>query len=197
MAPKVVEGKTIIRLKPAKARRLRPEGAATPPPEEKPRPGYLIGKPIVEEKPIKVERELVFNEWRKPFLKSLRSSGNITAAARNVHVSRKTVEGYMEKSPSFAAEVKEAIVEAGDLLEGIALDRARKGSDFLLWRLLQGAKPEKYGNKSTVTHKFSEEDRKRVYEEAKREGLSDADAEDAVNEVERMIRAQASKSGGK
>lgn len=101
----------------------------------------------------------------------------------------------MVKSASFQAEIKEAIEEAGDLLEAVALDRARKGSDFLLWRLLQGAKPEKYGNKSVVTHKFSDDDRKRVYAQAKDEGLTHDEATEAVEEVERMIRAQASKAG--
>lgn len=139
--------------------------------------------------PIPVERALLFMEWRKPFLKALRVNGNITASCRPLHVTKATVEKYMAAIPDFAAEVEAAIDEAGDMLEALALQRARNGSDYMLAMLLRGAKPEKFGNRSTVTHKFSDEDRKKVYDDARSAGLTDEDARAAVAEVEAVIRS--------
>lgn len=55
---------------------------------------------------------------------------------------------WRDEDPEFAAAVDEAIEEGTDVLEDIALRRAKKQSDTLVIFLLKARRRDKYGDKS-------------------------------------------------
>lgn len=103
------------------------------------------------------------------YLDALRETGTRVKAAHSVGLSYGVVLDHRRNDPEFAAAEDEAIEEAGDLLEAEAIRRGRDGverirhrkvgdevieyveteySDRLLAMLLQGAKPDKYANRT-------------------------------------------------
>ncbi len=114
-------------------------------------------------------------DWKPTFLKNLRESGNIGTACAKAKVGRTTFYDHRKADAAFAAQVGEALEDAGDVLEAEAWRRAVKGvlkpvfgslgrgagsgevgtireySDTLLIFLLKGTKPEKFRETLGVT----------------------------------------------
>lgn len=71
----------------------------------------------------------------------------ITAAAKSVGVRRETVWAWTKNDPEFAAALESARVEAVEVLEENAYQRAMKGDTLLTIFLIKGQKPETYNDK--------------------------------------------------
>lgn len=84
------------------------------------------------------------DEWRPIFLKVLRNSGNVRAACAAAHITRQAAYKARDASKEFAADWADALDDAIDGLEAVAIDRARRSSDTLLIFLLKAHRPEKY-----------------------------------------------------
>jgi hypothetical protein len=78
------------------------------------------------------------------FFSVLEQTGNITTACAGSGVSRKTIYNYINTDSDFKTRVDDAKETAIEHLEGIALERARGGSDVLLMFLLKSLRPERY-----------------------------------------------------
>jgi len=107
------------------------------------------------------------------FLDAYRSSGNISTSAAAAGTTRSVVRGWQEKDEQFVLAFQQAEIEAVEMLEAEARERAVKGSklvrqvirnghlieevvewrpsDAILVKLLQALRPEKYGEKLSVT----------------------------------------------
>lgn len=84
------------------------------------------------------------DEWRPIFLKVLRNSGNVRAACAAAHITRQAAYKARDASKEFAADWADALDDAIDGLEAVAIDRARRSSDTLLIFLLKAHRPERY-----------------------------------------------------
>jgi len=78
------------------------------------------------------------------FFSVLEQTGNITTACAGSGIARKTIYNYINSDPEFKTRVDDAKETAIEHLEGIALERARGGSDVLLMFLLKSLRPERY-----------------------------------------------------
>jgi hypothetical protein len=110
---------------------------------------------------------------RQLFLDAYRTSGNITEAAAAAGTTRTSVRRWQEQDDEFALAFQQAEIEAVEALEAEARVRATKGakvlrrvirggrlieeveewrpSDAMLIKLLQALRPEKYGERLSVT----------------------------------------------
>jgi len=110
---------------------------------------------------------------REEFLEAFRLTGNMTLATQAAGTTRSTVRTWQEHDTTFALLYQQAEIEAVDRLEAEARDRAVKGSkltrrvirngrlieevqewrpsDAILVKLLQALRPEKWGDKLSVT----------------------------------------------
>ena len=111
---------------------------------------------------------------KKAFLDNFAEYGNITTAARQAGVGRRTIYGWQEHDDKFAAAFREAEIIATEVLEGEARRRAVEGvvtttpnyyrgalvsetietkySDTLLIFLLKARAPEKYRERVGLEH---------------------------------------------
>lgn len=103
--------------------------------------------------------------WKPLFLEKLREHANISRAAKDAGISRKTVYKERDNSTTFANEWDDALEEGIDYLEeearrrafegvdeplmfqGIKVGTVRKYSDTLMIFLLKGRRPDVYGDK--------------------------------------------------
>ena len=83
-------------------------------------------------------------EWRPTFLLTLRNTGNVRASCQAAGISRKTAYTAKLNAPEFTAQWTEAMADAIDILEAIAVKRAKETSDVLLIFLLKSHRPEIY-----------------------------------------------------
>jgi hypothetical protein len=83
-------------------------------------------------------------EWRPAFLTALRNTANVRYACEQAATSRMTAYKHKREDAAFAAEWREALTDACDLLELEARRRAVEGSDSLLMKLLAAHRPNKY-----------------------------------------------------
>jgi hypothetical protein len=110
---------------------------------------------------------------REIFLDSYRVTGNITESAAAAGTTRAAIFRWQEMDNDFALKFQQAEIEAVERLETEARERAVKGSklirritrngrlieeveewrpsDAMLIKLLQALRPEKYGDKLSVT----------------------------------------------
>jgi hypothetical protein len=104
----------------------------------------------------------------RAFLAAFRLTGSITEAALAAKIDR-TMHYRWLKSPSYEQAFKKAQLEAGDMLEDIAVRRVREGpldpifyqgekvgarrvyDSGLMQFLLRGLKPQKYSSKTELT----------------------------------------------
>lgn len=135
---------------------------------------------------------------REKFLKILRSTCNVSEAARQVGISRRRVYQVREDDPVFCEAWDDAISEAIDTLEGEVYRRAcggvdrpvfqggecvghvREYSDRLAEILLRGHLPRRYQNITRIevppalpqSHRFvpTEEDQRKVLDEFRGNG---------------------------
>lgn len=91
-------------------------------------------------------------KWRQAFLAALAKEGVVSEAARKAKVCRTYVYEVREADATFAAAWDDAIQQAVDALELVAIRRARKKSDRLLAYLLTARRPEVYGRRLSVEH---------------------------------------------
>lgn len=100
--------------------------------------------------------------WQPVFLDGLRTTGNVSAAARAAQICRSRVYECRHRDPGFAAAWTDALEEAADRLEMEAFRRAVEGigedrffkedvvgrvtrySDRLLMFLLKARRPERF-----------------------------------------------------
>ena len=108
--------------------------------------------------------------WKPLFLEKLREHANVSRAAKDAGISRKTVYKERDFSETFASEWDDALEEGLDYLEEEARRRAyegvdepvyyqgekvgtvRKYSDTLTIFLLKGGRPEKYAERNKHEH---------------------------------------------
>jgi hypothetical protein len=110
---------------------------------------------------------------KQKFLEAYRTSGNLSHSAAVAGVGRRTVYTWQEIDEQFSLQMREAENEAVELLEQEARTRATSGaklirevwrgdrmieriveyrpSDTVLVKLLQALRPDKYGDKLSVT----------------------------------------------
>jgi hypothetical protein len=89
---------------------------------------------------------------RATFLRVLEETCNVTEAARQAGISRRTMYDWRDDDPDFAADWKDAEEASADKLEEVAFTRAKSGlSDRMLEILLKGHRP-KYRDKQQVDH---------------------------------------------
>jgi hypothetical protein len=101
-------------------------------------------KPTARNKSPK-RRSIRTDRARATFLETLRSTCNVSEAARSAGVGRRTVYDWRSADPEFAAAWDDAEAEAIDHLEGVVYRRAMAGhSDRLAEILLKGHRPERY-----------------------------------------------------
>jgi hypothetical protein len=67
--------------------------------------------------------------WKKRFLDELVKNGSLSLSGRLVGVGRETVLAHRKKFPEFDEQVRNALAEAGDLLEAEARRRGFDGVD--------------------------------------------------------------------
>lgn len=108
---------------------------------------------------------------RETFLRVLEETCNISEAARQAGMSRRSAYDWRDADEQFAADWNDAEQAAVDKLEEVAFDRARTGqSDRLLEILLKGHRPDRYVERTRVDMNVSglsteiEASRKRVSE---------------------------------
>ena len=85
------------------------------------------------------------------FCTALRTGKSIAAAASAAGVGRRTVYGWRENDPAFAAGWDEAFEVGSDYLEDLALQRAEAGSERLLLALLRARRPGRFA-RTVVEH---------------------------------------------
>jgi hypothetical protein len=110
---------------------------------------------------------------KQRFLEAYAQSGNLSQSARSAGVSRDTIYTWQETDTKFVVAFNQAEIEAVEALEAEARERATRGgrlvrevyrggrliervveyrpSDAVLVKLLQALRPEKYGDKLTLT----------------------------------------------
>jgi len=105
---------------------------------------------------------------RARFLEALETTCNVTKACRLARVGRRSIYEWRDDDPAFKADWEKSLDRASDLLEEEAVRRAQHGvkkpvfqggkrvgyvqeySDTLMIFLLKGAKPKKYGDRTTL-----------------------------------------------
>lgn len=88
--------------------------------------------------------------WMPAFLLAFRNSGNVRASCQAAGISRKEAYKQRQKLARFREAWDEALEDAADTLEAVAWQRARNGSDYLLWKLLASLRRDKFGDHVTV-----------------------------------------------
>jgi hypothetical protein len=78
------------------------------------------------------------------FLLAFRDTGNVRASCQAAGIGRQTAYDWRDQYPPFAAQWDEAQEDAVDVLEAVALQRAKATSDTLLIFLLKAHRPDKY-----------------------------------------------------
>ncbi len=98
----------------------------------------------------------ITEEQKALVIEALSQSGNNTIAAQKAGIDRKTITQECKRDKRFAKDVLEARQSYGELLEAIADNRIKdgtdKGSAILLIFRLKSIFPEKYRETQTVKH---------------------------------------------
>ncbi|MDB4876438.1 MAG: hypothetical protein JWM41_2884 [Gemmatimonadetes bacterium] len=84
-------------------------------------------------------------------LKAYVASGRVNTACKAAQVQYSTWYRWIAEDRDFARAFEQAKEMLADDLEGVAVERAKEGSDTLLITLLKALKPEKYRDKQTIT----------------------------------------------
>ncbi len=126
-------------------------------------------------------------EWMPVFLLALRNSANVRASCTAAGISRKEAYRQRQKYARFRDGWDEALEDAIDTLEAVAWQRARAGSDFLLWRLLASLRREKYGDAVKINVDLTAE-AERI---ARERGLSPDQAGKIVELADRLKHGRA------
>jgi hypothetical protein len=125
--------------------------------------------------------------WMPVFLRALRNSANVRAACQAAGLTRAGAYKARGQSVRFSKAWDEALDDAIDTLEATAWQRARAGSDFILWRLLASLRREKYGDAIAVKVDLTAE-AERI---ARERGLPPEQAGKIVEMAEHLKRGRA------
>lgn len=90
-------------------------------------------------------------EWYATFLTAMAGNGNVRASCAAAGITRTVAYQHREKNPEFAAAWDDSLEDAHDLLEGVAVERAREKSDDLLKFLLRSYRPTRFGDARKLT----------------------------------------------
>ena len=119
----------------------------------------------------RLKKDATDEERRTRFLEELSASGNVTSAAKQANISRRTAYNWRNESEAFKEEWDRAADLGTDALEDEAIRRAQSGvleavyqgkekvgtirrfSDTLLIFLLKGRRPEKF--RDFVSHRLA------------------------------------------
>ena len=126
---------------------------------------------------------MTVKNWRPAFLQTLKETGNVLLSCRVAGISRKQAYKTRQTNAAFAAEWADCMDDAIDMLEDIAVQRAKTVSDVLLIFLLKAHRPEVYRETVNlrIEHARIIEDTRRLAEER---GL---DPEAAVAEAKALL----------
>ena len=92
-------------------------------------------------------------QWEKQFLASVARHCNITQAAKDAGIARRTAYGRRDASPDFAEKWDDAIEEAIDAIE-IAVYTESLGGDMQTARwFLSRRRPQVWGDKLSLEHR--------------------------------------------
>lgn len=84
-------------------------------------------------------------------LKAFAIGGHVGNACKAAGVKYSAWYRWIDEDPDFARALEQAKDMLADEIEGVAITRAKEGSDTLLLALLKALKPEKYREKQTIT----------------------------------------------
>ena len=110
---------------------------------------------------------MTVKNWRPAFLQTLKETGNVLLSCRVAGISRKHAYLTRQRNAAFAAEWADCMDDAIDMLEAIAVQRAKTVSDVLLIFLLKAHRPEVYRETVNlrIEHARILEDTRRLAEE--------------------------------
>lgn len=110
---------------------------------------------------------MTVKNWRPAFLQTLKETGNVLLSCRVAGISRKQAYLTRQRNAAFAAEWADCMDDAIDMLEAIAVQRAKTVSDVLLIFLLKAHRPEVYRETVNlrIEHARILEDTRRLAEE--------------------------------
>jgi hypothetical protein len=106
------------------------------------------------------------DEWRPVFLNTLRNTGNVRASCQAAGITRQVAYAHRSSAKEFAAQWDEALQDAIDGLEAVAINRARTSSDTLLIFLLKAHRPEKYRETINQHHTINQATAAQLTDEA-------------------------------
>src|SRR3990167_9216297 len=118
--------------------------------------------------------------WQGRFIHAFRDTANVRMACESAGISRDTAYRHRNSDPTFREQWDQAREDAIDTLEKTAWARAKEGSDYLLWKLLEANRRAFYGSRQTVTLEASAS----LMAAAERLGIDRAEMEAAVAEAE-------------
>jgi len=84
------------------------------------------------------------------FLSFLAEGNTVTMSARAIGVSRQAAYQYRELDDKFRQEWDHAVEEGIEVLENVAITRAKDNSDLLLMFMLKAKKPDVYREKIEI-----------------------------------------------
>jgi len=140
-----------------------------------------------------------FLVWCRPFLDALARYGTVRRACQEAGINRRDYRLAIQWQHGFSEAVEDALADYADRLDEQALDvvmprytdketgEEKVGTPFdkaygLLWKVMQGRMPEKYGAKAQRPTRAMSGDQKRFLIEAIiRSGFSRAEAESMVD----------------
>lgn len=93
---------------------------------------------------LQVDSKPLDESWRPLFLRMLRNTATIRAAAEMVGVTTHKVRAAMRLDPAFAQLINDCLLDAAELLEASAFQRAVAGDNLMTIFLLKGLLPDKY-----------------------------------------------------
>lgn len=126
------------------------------------------------------------------FLAALRAYGNIRLACEAAKIPRATYRAWI-KQKKFGQQAADALDDFVDSIELDAVKRARAGSDVIIKFLLSSRRPEVYGQRLTVDHDLTPQERTAIVAMAKAEGL---DPDGILADVEDTMKRLPARAGG-
>lgn len=95
------------------------------------------------------------DEKRAAFLDALREGDSVTAAAKAGGIARSTAYKWRDEDSDFAADWDDAVETGTDVLEDVAVQRAKDGSDTMLIFMLKGRRGWKFKERVAQEHSGS------------------------------------------
>ena len=133
--------------------------------------------------------------WEKRFLAALAVHGNITQAAKDAGVARRTVYDRRDASPTFTEKWDEVLEEAIDAIE-IAVYTAALSGDMQTARwFLSRRRPQVYGDRMALEHSGKDGGPIQTDMKVILDALADPKTRDALDALSRRLESQPSGDG--